>query len=86
MFIERHAEGNYKTKHAETARFYYTTIHIHVHLHTYTHRVIEKLSRNPHSREGGQHLQVHRGHTEPKPCMEAGRKARHQAEFQQSKR
>ena len=28
MFIERHAEGNYKTKHAETARFYYThTLH-----------------------------------------------------------
>ena len=25
MFIERHAEGNYITKHAETARFYYTT-------------------------------------------------------------
>ena len=37
MFIERHAEGNYKTKHAETARFYYTTIHIHVHRYTKTH-------------------------------------------------
>ena len=49
LFIERHAEGNYKTKHAETARFYYTTIHIHIHLHTHTHRVIEKLSRKPHN-------------------------------------
>ena len=37
MFIERHAEGNYNTKHAKTARFYYTTIHIHLHLYTYTH-------------------------------------------------
>ena len=37
MFIERHAEGNYRTKHAETARFYYTTIHIHLHRYTKTH-------------------------------------------------
>ena len=36
MFIERHAEGNYRTKHAETARFYYTTIHIHGHRYTDT--------------------------------------------------
>ena len=36
MFIERHAEGNYKTKHAKTARFYYSTIHIHVHRYTDT--------------------------------------------------
>jgi len=37
LFIERHAEGNYKTKHAKTARFYYTTIHIHVQTYTDTH-------------------------------------------------
>ena len=37
LFIERHAEGNYKTKHAKTARFYYTTIHIHVPTYTDTH-------------------------------------------------
>ena len=36
MFIERHAEGSYRTKHAETARFYYTTIPIHLHRYTDT--------------------------------------------------
>ena len=28
------AEGTYNTKHAEAARFYYTTIYIHTHTHT----------------------------------------------------
>ena len=31
------AEGTYKTKHAEAARFYYTATHIHVHKHRHRH-------------------------------------------------
>ena len=50
MFIERHAEGNYKTKHAETAGFYYATIHRH--LHTYTDTHAETDTRNEGSKEG----------------------------------
>ena len=47
MCIERHAEGNYKTKHAETRNppgFYYTSIHIH------TYRERERL--RDRAREG----------------------------------
>ena len=35
MFIERHAEGNYKTKHTET-RLGSTILLIHTHVHTDT--------------------------------------------------
>ena len=50
LFIERHAEGNYKTKHAKTARFYYTTIHIHVHTYTNAHADTEILNEGKEGR------------------------------------
>ena len=49
MFIERHAEGNYKTKHAETCLgstiLPYTYTHTRTHIHTQTQRYATKVKK-----------------------------------------